>query len=285
MKIAVLSGKGGTGKTMISVNLAAIAGHGTYVDCDVEEPNGHLFLKPDTERSKKIAVKIPEVDSVRCDGCRDCVDFCKFNALAHIGSELIVFESLCHSCGGCTLICPQQALSEKERAIGSIWMGRSGNTKVYSGMLNIGEASGVPIIKELLNEVKDETGLVLIDCPPGSACTVMESIKDADYCVLVAEPSIFGAHNLNLVVELVRLFHKPHGVLLNKCMEMENPSEQYCIEHDVPIIGKLPYDVELAQINGAGYVAVREAGPYRDIFTFLLDSIRKEAGDEATAHS
>jgi MinD superfamily P-loop ATPase len=285
MKIAVLSGKGGTGKTMVSVNLAAVAGHAAYVDCDVEEPNGHLFFKPNAEKSKQITVKIPEVDMNRCDGCRKCVDFCMFNALAHIGSELIVFESLCHSCGGCMLVCPQQALSEKEKVVGSVWTGISGNVAVHSGMMNIGEASGIPIIRELLREIKDATGLVLIDCPPGSACTVMESIKDADYCVLVAEPSIFGAHNLNLVVELVRLFHKPHGVLLNKCMEMENPSEQYCIAHGVPIIGKLPYDYELAKINGAGLVAVREAGPYLDIFAVLLDSIRKETGDETAAHS
>jgi len=285
MKIAVLSGKGGTGKTMISVNLAAIENQAAYVDCDVEEPNGHLFFNPIIERTKKIAVKIPEVDPARCVGCRRCVDFCKFNALAHIGTELIVFDSLCHSCGGCMLVCPQQALLEKEKEIGCAWKGISGNVMVYSGMMNIGEASGIPIIKELLREIKDETGLALIDCPPGSACSVMESIKDADYCVLVAEPSIFGAHNLNLVVELVRLFRKPHGVVLNKSMELENPSEKYCISHGIPVIGKVPYDHELGKMNSAGLVAVRESKRFHDMFSALLDAIRKEAGNEATSHS
>src|SRR5690554_1656361 len=187
MTIAVLSGKGGTGKTLVSVNLAAVAKKSTYIDCDVEEPNGHLFFKPKQIQEEQILVKIPKVNNELCNGCRKCVDFCKFNALAYIKNKLIVFEDLCHSCGGCILVCPEKALIEKEKVIGKVQKGVSGEVTVWTGILNTGEATGIPIIKKLL-EANNPQGdrLTFIDCPPGSACIVMESIKDVDYCVLVA---------------------------------------------------------------------------------------------------
>ena len=171
MKIAVLSGKGGTGKTLVSVNLAVEAKESTYIDCDVEEPNGHLFFKPDDIQEEEIKVKIPIVDDKLCNGCRKCVDFCKFNALAYINSKLIVFEEVCHSCDGCTIICPEKAITEKEKVIGKVQKGISDKVLVYTGMMNTGEASGIPIIKKLLDENKqDKNKLIFIDCPPGSAC-------------------------------------------------------------------------------------------------------------------
>jgi MinD superfamily P-loop ATPase len=189
MKIAVLSGKGGTGKTLVSVNLAAVAGHSTYIDCDVEEPNGHLFFKPDIAREELISVKIPQVDEKQCIGCRSCVRFCNYNALAYVNKKLIIFDDVCHSCGGCVLVCPKSALSERDKLIGKIKIGVSGDVNVYTGVMNTGEATGIPIINRLLEEGSaEEHRLTFIDCPPGSACIVMESIKDADYCVLVAEP-------------------------------------------------------------------------------------------------
>ena len=150
MKLAVLSGKGGTGKTLVSVNLAAVAGDAVYIDCDVEEPNGHLFFRPKGVCSKPVSVKIPVVDEKRCIGCRACVEFCKFNALAYIKDTLLVFEELCHSCGGCLLFCPEHALTEKERIIGEVQYGTSEKVKVITGRMNTGEASGIPIIKKLL---------------------------------------------------------------------------------------------------------------------------------------
>ena len=147
MNIAVLSGKGGTGKTLVSVNLAAAAKNSVYVDCDVEEPNGHLFFKPENIREEKISVKIPAVENKLCSGCRQCVDFCKFNALAYVKDKLIIFDDICHSCGGCVMLCPEKALTEKHKAIGKLQKGISGGVKVYTGILNAGEASGIPIIK------------------------------------------------------------------------------------------------------------------------------------------
>jgi len=190
----------------------------------VEEPNGYLFLKPNNIKTDDVSVNIPYVDESICSGCRKCIDFCKFNALVYIQNKVMIFDEVCHSCGGCILLCPEKALSEKEKVIGQIQRGISENVNVITGILNTGEASGVPIIKELLNSSIDKE-ITFIDCPPGSACIVMESIKDAKYCILVAEPTLFGVHNLNMVYELVKLFNKPYGVILNKCLDDENPAE------------------------------------------------------------
>ncbi|MCF8019328.1 ATPase [Petrocella atlantisensis] len=286
MKIAVLSGKGGTGKTLVSVNLAAVAKQSVYIDCDVEEPNGHLFFKPVEVMEEKITIKMPEVDHNLCDGCRKCVDFCKFNALAYIKDQLIVFEEVCHSCGGCMLICPQQALTEKEKVIGSIRSGRSGDTIIHTGILNTGEVTGIPIIKALLEDAKVKASpQTFIDCPPGSACIVMESIKDADYCVLVAEPTLFGVHNLNMVYELVGIFNKPFGVVLNKCLEGENPAEVFCIENNIKILEKIPYDSELGTINSNAEIAVHVDEKYKTLFGKLLDTVTKEVAYERASHS
>ena len=286
MKIAVLSGKGGTGKTLVSVNLAVEAKESTYIACDVEEPNGHLFFKPDDIQEEEIKVKIPIVDDKLCNGCRKCVDFCKFNALAYINSKLIVFEEVCHSCDGCTIICPEKAITEKEKVIGKVQKGISDKVLVYTGMMNTGEASGIPIIKKLLDENKqDKNKLIFIDCPPGSACIVMESIKDADYCILVAEPTLFGVHNLNMVYELVKLFNKPFGVVLNKCMEGENPAEKFCLERNIKILGRIPFDNELGNINSNAKIAVRENYSQKHIFSSLFSTVIKEVHHEATFNS
>ena len=283
MKIAILSGKGGTGKTLLSVNMAAVAKNSKYIDCDVEEPNGHLFFKPEETQSKEVKVKIPVVDSEICNGCRKCVEFCKFNALAYI-NKLIIFEEICHSCGACIYLCPQKALWEKEKPIGKIEKGMSEDVTIVTGILNVGEASGVPIIEEILKEELKQGETTIIDCPPGSACIVMESIKDADYCILVAEPTLFGVHNLNMVYELVRLFDKPHGVVLNKCLDGENPAEEFCLEKGIKILGKIPFDKELGTLNSRGLIASRENFKYRDLFSNLLKDIAKEVQDEAVVN-
>ena len=285
MKIAVLSGKGGTGKTLVSVNLAAAAKEAVYIDCDVEEPNGHLFFKPEMIESEVVSIKIPYVDENLCTGCRKCVDFCKYNALAYIANKLHVFEEVCHSCGGCVLLCPEHALSEKDKSIGIVQRGISENVKVITGILNTGEASGIPIIKKLLDDIDEDKGLTFIDCPPGSACIVMESIKDADYCIMVAEPSLFGAHNLSMVYELIQLFKKPHGVVLNKCLTGENPSEKFCNENGIKILATIPYTSELGTLNSNALIAVREQETYRDLFSSLLETIRKEMRHETALDS
>ena len=304
MNIAVLSGKGGTGKTLLSVNMAAASKFATYIDCDVEEPNGYLFFKPKEIVEENVFVKIPKVDKELCNGCRKCVDFCKFNALAFIKKSPIVFGDICHSCGGCLLLCPQKAITEIDKLIGKIEKGKSEGIDAYTGILNTGEVSGVPIIQKLLEEnrklkkkiinrneiIKNEIEknieenheekISIIDCPPGSACIVMESIKDADFCILVAEPTLFGAHNLEMVYELVSLFGKPFGVVLNKCLEGLNPSEEFCNEKGIKILGKIPFEKELGELSSNAKIAARESEKYNKLFRDILETVKGEVKNE-----
>jgi len=285
MKIAILSGKGGTGKTLVSVNLAAVAKESVYIDCDMEEPNGHLFFKPNDIKRSKVTVKIPVIDYTKCIKCRKCVDFCKFNALAFIKDKIKVYKEICHSCGGCKLICPVGAISEIDKEVGEIQEGYFEEVKVYTGILDTGKASGSPIIKRLFEESKGNEDITFIDCPPGSACIVMESIKDADYCLLVAESSLFGVHNLQMVSELVTLFNKPHGVILNKCGEGENLAEIFCNDNKIKIMGRIPFDKKLGTLNSNGLIAVKESEKYNKSFQALLENILMEVRHEAIINS
>ena len=266
--LAILSGKGGTGKTLLSVNLASVAKEATYISCDVAEPNGNLFFNPTQEFGKLVTVKKPVVDEALCDGCHKCVDFCAFNALALIGKRLMIFDEICHSCGGCIHVCPQKALSEQDRAVGEMSIGRSDSVRSISGSMNIGESSGVPIIEELLKHKGED--LTIIDAPPGSSCLVTESVRLADFCILIAEPTTFGAHNLAMVHELVSLLGKPYAVVLNKVMEGKNPAEEFCIKNNIPIIGRIPFDKKLGSLNSVGKIASREEKHYRELFASIL---------------
>ena len=237
MKIAVLSGKGGAGKTFVAVNLAAAAGKATYIDCDVEEPNGRLFWKPEDVHSTPVCTLLPDFDAEKCSGCRKCVDFCRFHALLYIKGKPMLFPEVCHSCGGCMLICPEGA---------------------------------IPLIREALKKAE---GLTVIDCPPGSACSVMESIMDADYCVLVAEPTAFGFHNFQMVHELAALLGKPCGVVINKQAERYMPLESYCQEKGLPVLDRISYDTQLGKLLADNEIAVERLPAYRERFAELLAKI------------
>lgn len=278
MKIAILSGKGGTGKTFVSANLAAAAEKALYVDCDVEEPNGHLFFKPENLVEQNVVVCKPVFDKSKCSGCRKCVDFCAFNALAYILGRPVLFDEVCHSCGGCKIICPENAIEEDEITIGKVRKGVSGNVEYLGGEMIEGNSSGTPIIKDIFKEIaKKDNELVIIDCPPGSACLVMESIEDADYCIIVAEPTIFGSHNFKMVYELLKEFRKPFGVILNKCTDAVNPSEELASKENMKILGKINFDKEMGKLNSEGILVARENGEFKNIFSDILGNILKEA--------
>ena len=264
MKIAILSGKGGTGKTFVSVNLACALKQADYIDCDVEEPNGHLFLKPELITSSSVSVLLPKFDEAKCNGCRKCVDFCHFNALIYLRKKPIVFPEVCHSCGGCLLVCDQQAVSEVEHEVGHVDVGWHNSIRCISGWLNTGEVSGIPVIARALSLASSEH--VVVDCPPGSACSVMESIQDADVCLLVAEPSMFGFHNFKMVYELASLMQKPCMVVVNKMQDVYEPLEDFCREKGVKIIARIPYSKEMAALTSSGHIAYEEDVAMKAVF-------------------
>ncbi len=270
MKIACLSGKGGAGKTFVAVNLAAAAEKCTYIDCDVEEPNGRLFFKPESVKTEVVSTLLPQFDATKCNGCKKCVEFCKFHALVYIKEKPMVFSEVCHNCGGCKIVCPEGAVSEIEKPVGVLEIGQHKDIKVVTGILNTGEASGVGVIK---NALEQSDNMTILDCPPGSACSVMETIMDVDYCVLVAEPTAFGFHNVKMVYQLVTLLGKPCGMVINKETEMYAPLEDFCKEKQIPILERIPYDVQLARYIADGEIAVEVLPEEKKRFSALLGKI------------
>ena len=278
MRVAVLSGKGGAGKTFTAVNLAVGAGRSVYVDCDVEEPNGRLFLQPEQTETRKVFTLVPSFDPARCTGCRACVDFCRFNALIYIKEQPMLFPEICHSCGGCALVCPEHAVTEIQRPVGILELGHRGDVKTITGVLNQGEASGVPVIQAALDESRKDSRFTVIDCPPGSACSVMESVQGADFCLLVAEPTAFGFHNFRMVQELVSLLHKPHAVIINKAdREPYEPLEQFLTDRNIPVWARIPYDPEVAAVCSDGGLAYEKVPSIRRTIDSLLERLGGEA--------
>ena len=272
MKIAVLSGKGGAGKTFVSTNLCCSIGRGAYVDCDVEEPNGRLFLKPQNLSYAGVSQLIPAFDSEKCIGCRECVRNCRFNALIYIKKKPMVFTEVCHSCGLCAMVCPQNAIYEEERPLGHLEIGSSGEIQVITGILNPGEASGIPVIQKA-QAAASSLDPVIFDCPPGSACSVQESIQNADFCLLVAEPTAFGFHNFQMVEELVRLHKKPCGVIIEKETEPYPPLEDFCRDHGLPVLMRIPFRRDLAGWISSGELAVRQDPDLKESFYQLYEKI------------
>lgn len=273
MRISVLSGKGGTGKTFIATNLAYTINDCIYADCDVEEPNGSLFINPNIVAIEEVEVLYPEYNSGKCIGCRECVDFCKFNALAYVKNKVIIFKELCHSCGGCTKICRHGALKEQSRVVGYVKFGRKNSIYTRSGQMNVGEVSGVPIIKHIMNNIPKHKTTV-IDCPPGSSCLVMESIKDSDFCILVTEPTTFGLHNLKMVYKLINEFSIQCGVVINKAVENNSIIESYCNYNNIPVLLKIPFDKDIALHNSNGILICKD-NAYKSLFKELNEKISK----------
>ena len=276
MKIAVLSGKGGTGKTFVSVNLAVAARNATYIDCDVEEPNGNLFLKPEDVKVTTVHTLLPDFDAERCNGCRKCVDFCHFNALAFIKGKPKVFAEICHSCGGCMIVCPTGAVTERKHPVGRTERGTRGKLTVVTGVLNLGEASAVPVIRAALADGLIGERVTVIDCPPGSGCPVLESVSASDYCVLVAEPTAFGLHNLQMVAEMVSLLQKPCGIVINKMEDPYEPLEDFCRQNSIPVLCRIPYSETLARLNAAAQIACEQDESSRMLFDTLLQRMNAE---------
>ncbi|WP_425446928.1 P-loop NTPase [Dethiothermospora halolimnae] len=249
MNIAVLSGKGGTGKTTLSTNLAyyiSKKGYNTqYLDFDVEEPNGFIFLKPSIIDIKKVEVKVPDINKELCTGCGLCSEKCNFNALALVNKQIMFFEQICHSCGLCNIVCPNEAIAEVNRKIGIIERGERDNLICTRGVLDIGEPMGIPILRDMIKYLRNDL-VNVIDAPPGSSCSVINSIEEADYCVLVTEPTKFGLSDLKIAYKVVERLGLKGGVVINRSDGEDTIIKNYCNMEGIPIIESIPYDKDIA---------------------------------------
>jgi len=271
MRISILSGKGGTGKTTVATNLAKILGY-MYVDCDVEEPNGFIFLKPRVIESNEVEVLVPTIDKDKCILCGRCVESCYFNALANTGKEIMVFEKLCHSCGACSLICTEKAIKEKERLIGKIDIGEIDDIDCIRGILDVGEPMAGPIISKVKGMINNENAL--IDCAPGSSCNVVKAIKDTNFAILVTEPTEFGLHDLKIAVELVIKMGIPYGVIINRTDEYANLIIDFCKENNITILGQIQFDKNIANLYSKGKLLIEDE-KYRSIFIEIAQKLKE----------
>ncbi|HOZ54461.1 MAG TPA: (4Fe-4S)-binding protein [Clostridia bacterium] len=272
MNIVVLSGKGGTGKTLASTNLAKYM-NANYIDGDVEEPNGFIFLKPIIKEMIEVIVKIPSIDKDKCKKCFKCAEFCRFNALAKTNDKVLVFDKLCHSCEGCKIVCEFGAIEYIDKKVGIIEKGKSNDIKCSRGLLNIGEPMAVPVIKELLKNLDEEINI--IDSSPGTSCNVVNILEHADIAILVTEPTNFGLHDLDRAVKLIRKFNIPFGVVINRVTEKENIISKYCIENKIEILMQIDYDREIAIMYSKGELIINKE-KYLNIFKELSINIKEK---------
>jgi len=298
MIISVASGKGGTGKTTVAVNLALSLAENSlavrFLDCDVEEPDAHIFLKPKIELTKQVGIPVPEIDESKCSYCGKCSEVCEFNAIVVINpakdskeknsstasrevkKKVLTFYELCHGCGGCSLFCPQEAITEVDREIGVVEGGKSRGIDFFQGRLNIGEPMAVPLIRKV-KQYADNNKITIIDVSPGTSCPVVESVRKSDFCILVTEPTPFGLNDLKLAVEVLRKLKIPFGLVLNQFDIGDEKVYNYCNEEKVLVLLKIPFDKRIAVAYSKGIPLVKELPEYKEKFWGLYKRIRKES--------
>jgi len=283
MIISVASGKGGTGKTIIATSLALSIGDNVqFLDCDAEEPNAHIFLKPEIRSVEKACIPVPKVDEEKCSYCGRCKEVCAYNAIAVIQGSgdkkgtILVFPQLCHGCGACTYFCPQKAIEEVEREIGVVEIGNAGDIQFVHGRLKIGEAMAPPLIRKIKTNL-NPTRTVIIDAPPGTSCPVVESLRGSDFCVLVTEPTPFGLNDLVLAVEVLRKLKIPFGVVVNRSDLGDKKTDKYCRDENILILMCIPFKEEIASAYSKGRPIVEAFPGYRKDFEQLFQRIKGTA--------
>jgi len=277
MIISVASGKGGTGKTLIATSLALSLNdreRAQFLDCDVEEPNAHIFLKPVIERVEPVYIQVPEVDKSKCTYCSKCVEVCAYHAIAVFAQHVLVFHNLCHGCSACSYLCPEKAISEVGREVGVVERGHSDGVEFAHGKLNVGEAMPTPVIRRVKAKSNPD-GIVIIDVSPGTSCPVVESIKDSDFCLLVTEPTPFGLNDLILAVETVKELKVTFGVVINRAGVGDRKVEEYCLREGIPVLLTVPLDTEIARLNSRGITLIGGMPQWKESFIGLFDRIRE----------
>jgi MinD superfamily P-loop ATPase len=286
MIISVASGKGGTGKTLVATSLALSlkdSGKVQLLDCDVEEPNDHVFLKPEITGSKNVSILVPKVDEEKCTYCGKCAEVCAYHAIAVLGNHVLTFPQLCHGCGACSYLCPEKAISEESRETGVVERGRSDGVGFVQGKLAVGEAMAPPVIRKV-KEYAHNDGTVIIDVPPGTSCPVVEAIRGSDFCMLVTEPTPFGLNDLTLAVETVRELNIPCGVVLNRAGASNGIVVEYCQQERILVLLTIPLDTEIARLYSRGTPLVEGLPEWKDSFRQLFKSI-SEIVDERNRHT
>ncbi|MBA7508225.1 Iron-sulfur cluster carrier protein [subsurface metagenome] len=274
MITSVASGKGGTGKTTVAVNLALSLNNVQLLDCDVEEPNCHIFIKPVFEHKNTVFIPIPCIDQTKCDECGRCQEVCVYNAVAIVNKKVLIFPELCHGCGSCTYFCPNDAIKEENKEIGVVEIGRKGDIQFIHGKLNIGKMMAPPVIREVKKHINKKK-TVIIDVPPGTSCPVITAIKDTDFVILVTEPTPFGLNDLSLTVEVVRKLKIPFGVIINRSDLGNKKTDEYCTGENIPILMRIPFSKKIAGIYSRGDSIVEALPEYREKFQRLFTKIKK----------
>jgi len=279
--IAIASGKGGTGKTTVSTNLAVVAAtlgrRVALLDCDVEAPNCHIFLRPNITDARPVHVPIPRVDEGACNGCGECGEICQFSAVVCLNGKVLTFPELCHGCGGCWSVCPVEAISKGAREVGVIEQGLAEGFSITQGRLRIGEAMSPPLIRQVRAHACDHAELIIIDAPPGTSCPAIAAIKGADYVCLVTEPTPFGLNDLVLAVGMVRELGIRMGVVINRSDIGDQEVRTYCEAEGLPVLAEMPDDRRVAEAYARGKIATRAIPGYRLVYESLLTHIEQEA--------
>jgi MinD superfamily P-loop ATPase len=275
MIISIASGKGGTGKTTVAVNLALSLSKGAVqlIDCDVEEPNSHIFLSPSIHQVTPVGISVPRIDESKCTFCGKCAQVCEYHAIAVILKNVLVFDELCHGCGACSYLCPEKAIFEVDREIGIVQEGSSNGIPFVNGVLNVGEPMASPLIRKVKEKIQKDK-MVILDAPPGTACPVIETVKGSDFCILVTEPTPFGLNDLELAVGMLEKLGIPKGVIVNKSDVGDRKVWDYCQSKNIPVLMEIPMDRRIAESYSKGIPFVIENSSYIPRFEGLFEKIK-----------
>lgn len=277
MIVSIASGKGGTGKTSIAVNMALSIRNAQLLDCDVEEPNAHLLLHPKISLIEPVYVLIPSVDEEFCDYCGKCAEFCQYNAIFVSSKRIMIFPELCHSCGGCTLVCPRKAIHEDKHEIGTLKFGSAADIELVYGELKVGKPMATPVIRQIKRHI-DKYRNIIVDSPPGTSCPMIEAVKGSDFCTLVTEPTPFGLHDLKIAVQVLEDMGIPFGIVINRAGIGDRKVYEYCGEKDIPILLEIPFQRRIAEFYSRGTPFSLEMLEWREKFEALFNEIRRLVG-------